>query len=390
MYGGCLGRLAAERPSPVEVLAANGYTTAGFSTNPHLSKSTGYDRGFHYFEDFVPDEVDPYLSRIKGGQRLLRQPLTHYLLAPFSKPMRPAQAYTSAAAVTDRVCGWLDSVELPFFTWIHYMDVHWPYHLESRLSHPREVAQAWRDRATMYRRASFKRDKSITPVQRDRFIQLYEEALQYLDAQIGRLLRHLDRLGHGSNTIIVVASDHGEEFLDHGRWGHWESNLYDEIVKVPLLMRIPGQAEGEVVEHQVRLLDVMPTVLDLCGYSPPSGVEGNSMAPLWSSNGTGYEVTEAITEMWRPPWHRIAVRTEAFKYIWDNKRPDQPELYDLRSDPGETQNVTQYHTQLAHRFQTSVQRYLQRINETKSVAESLGIELDRETVQRLRALGYIE
>src|SRR5262249_47536289 len=73
MYGGCLGRLAPERPSPVETLAAHGYTTGAFSTNPHLSRAIGYDRGFHHFEELIPVEVDPRLRRVKGGQRLLRQ-----------------------------------------------------------------------------------------------------------------------------------------------------------------------------------------------------------------------------------------------------------------------------------------------------------------------------
>ena len=64
MYGGCLGRLASERPSPIETLAAHGYTTGGFSTNPHLSYATGYNRGFHHFSDLIPNETEPRLRRI--------------------------------------------------------------------------------------------------------------------------------------------------------------------------------------------------------------------------------------------------------------------------------------------------------------------------------------
>src|SRR5215203_1374339 len=78
MYGGCLGRLASERPSPIETLVAHGYKTAAFSTNPHLSRATGYDRGFQHFSDLIPTEADPPLRRIKGGQRLLRNSLFHY------------------------------------------------------------------------------------------------------------------------------------------------------------------------------------------------------------------------------------------------------------------------------------------------------------------------
>ena len=390
LYGGCLGRLAPARPSPVEALAADGYATGGFSTNPHLSKATGYDRGFYYFDDLVPNEADPLLSRVKGGQRLLRHPLTHRLSALLGKRLRPAQVYNSAEEVTDSACRWLEQVESPFFGWIHYMDVHWPYYLEKRLEHPGDIAQAWRDRTIMHERANFTGKKRITPGQREHFVELYQKALRYLDDQIGRLLEHVKALGHDSNTVIIAVSDHGEEFMDHGRWGHWESNLYDEIVKVPLIIRMPRQAEGEVIERQVRLLDLMPTILDLGDCPQPPGVEGTSLTPLWLSIGSPYEAAESISEMRRPPWHRIAVRTESFKYIWDNKRPDQPELYDLRHDPGETENVLEEHREVADRLQACVDVHLQRARETEFAGEGMELELDKETVERLRALGYIE
>jgi arylsulfatase A-like enzyme len=158
--------------------------------------------------------------------------------------MRPARLYSSAAEVTDSVCRWLERVETPFFAWAHYMDMHWPYHLEETLTHPREIAQAWQDLAIMHGRSNYNRNKSITTAQRNRFVGLYEQSLQYLDTQIGRLRSCLDRLGYDANTMIIAVSDHGEEFLDHGRWGHWESNLYDEILKVPLIIRMPNWQPG--------------------------------------------------------------------------------------------------------------------------------------------------
>jgi arylsulfatase A-like enzyme len=136
MYGGCLGRLAPERPSPIESLATHGYTTGGFSTNLHLSRATGYDRGFQHFSELMPKDVDPRLRRIKGGQRLLRNSLTHSVLGPMGVSMRPARLYSSAAEVTDQVCDWIAQVEGPFFAWAHYMDMHWPYHLEEALTRP--------------------------------------------------------------------------------------------------------------------------------------------------------------------------------------------------------------------------------------------------------------
>lgn len=394
MYGGCLGRLAPERPSPIETLASNGYITGGFTTNVHLSRRTGFDRGFLHFVELNPGEVDPPLRRVKGGQRLLQNELTHTVLRPLGIRMRPARLYSSATEVTDSLCQWMDQVETPFFAWAHYMDVHWPYHLEETLVHPRDIAQAWQDLAMMYGRANFDwsnldRDKSITTTQRDHFIALYEKSLQYLDHQIGRLINHIQNSGYADDTLIILVSDHGEEFLDHGRWGHWESNLFDEILRVPLIVWMPNGPQGRVIRQQVRLLDIMPTILDLCGCPPSNGVLGDSVASLLAQGESNYDGVETISEMRRDPWHRIAVRTESFKYIWDSKRPDQPELYDLRTDPREKHNVHDQFPQEVSRFQSMVDAHRLRVAATEPVMTVPKPEVDEEVARRLRDLGYL-
>jgi arylsulfatase A-like enzyme len=390
MYGGCLGRLAPERPSPVSSLAQHGYTTAAFSTNPHLSRATGYDRGFGCFCDLTPAEIDPSLRWRKGGQRLLRSPLLHALLRPTGSNLRPARLYTSAAEVTDTVCHWLEQVKTPFFVWAHYMDMHWPYHLEETLTRPNEIARAWQDLANMSGQSNFDRKKPITTAQRNHFVGLYEQSLQYLDSQIGRLMTYLAELGFDGNTIIIVASDHGEEFLDHGRWGHWESNLYDEILRVPLIIRLPDGPQGQVIPQQVRLLDLMPTMLDLCGCPLPGDLMGVSLLPLWTQAEAEYAGESAISEMRRDPWHRIAVRTEAFKYIWDSKRPDHPLFYDLQADPGEKQDVSQHYPHELGRFQAQVDEHRRRVAETEPATTAPAVEYDEEVTRRLHDLGYIE
>jgi arylsulfatase A-like enzyme len=393
MYGGCLGRLAPERPSPIETLSSNGYFTGGFSTNIHLSRRTGFDRGFLHFAELNPVEVDPGLRRVKGGQRLLQTELTHAVLRPLGIRTRPARLYGSAAEVTDSVCQWLDQVDRPFFAWAHYMDVHWPYHLEESLVHPRDIAQAWQDLANMYGRANFHgrsdRDKPITSVERDHFIGLYEKSLQYLDDQVGRLINHIQNSTHAENTVVILVADHGEEFLDHGRWGHWESNLFDEILRVPLIVWIPQGPHVQVIRQQVRLLDLMPTILDLCGCPISDGLMGTSMASLLQEGKPNYDGNETISEMRRDPWHRIAVRTESFKYIWDSKRPDQPELYDLRTDPGEKQNVCDHFPQEVSRFQSSVDAHRHRVAATEPAIAVAKPEVDEDVARRLRDLGYL-
>jgi arylsulfatase A-like enzyme len=387
MYGGCLGALSPGRPSPISALAAQGYATAGFSSNPHLSRQFGYDRGFDHFVDLIPAQTDPRLRSIKGGQAMLRQPITHAILGRLGD-LRPGPVYVPGSEVTDSLCRWLDENEAPFFAWAHYMDVHWPYHLDEKLVRPEEVARAWQD-LTHYHAAAWQ-GAPMTAAHQAHYIELYETALAYLDEQIGRLFRCLEANGRLADTAVIVVADHGEEFMDHGRWGHWENNLFDEIIRVPLLISLPGRTTPQQIGRQVSILDVMPTILDLAECPFPPGMEGSSMQPLWSGQGS-YEATEeAICEMWRDTWHRIAVRTETFKYIWDSRDPGRPELFNLQADPAEQENIAGRHPAVTGRFQSLVTAHLHRVGQT-SPGEVVGEpEIDEALLQRLRGLGYIE
>lgn len=389
MYGGCLGPLAGQRPSPIEALSGQGYTTGGFSTSPLLSRTYAYDRGFHHFADLVPGETDPFLRRVKGGQLFLRNPLTHRLAAVFNKQIRPASLYVSATELTNEVCRWLEGVDGPFFAWVHYMDVHWPYHRESELNKPREIAQAWHDLDHMHK-ANWA-GAPITAAQRQHYIQLYERALQYTDAEIGRLLDYIHTLELSNDTVVILVSDHGEEFMERSYWGHFENNLHDEILKVPLIISLPGQSNGQVIERQVRLLDILPTVLDLCACPPPNGLQGTSLRPLWSGEADGYDPAVSISEMQRGGQHMIAVRTEAFKYIWNNQSPEQPRLFNLQTDPGERHNVYEDFPQEAAQLQFYVDEHRQRVAESNiNVHDGIEPDLDEAIIRRLRDLGYVQ
>lgn len=388
MYGGCLGPLAAERPSPIALLKQNGYRTAGFSTSPLLSRTYRYDRDFDYFIDLDPGESDPKLRHIKGGQRLLRTSLTHHVARLLGQQTRPAKLYATAADLTAAARQWIEAAPHPFFAWAHYMDVHWPYHLEENLTRPAEIARAWRDLGHLH--GVNWHGEEMTPAQRDHYIRLYEEALAYTDAQIGRLFDYLERSGLAENTVIIAVSDHGEEFMEHGRWGHWENNLYDEILRVPLLIRLPGEPETAVVKRQVRTLDLMPTILELAGCDHLPRMAGTSLAPLWGGQAETYTPPVSISEMWRDEWHIIAVRTEDFKYIWDSKRPDDPQLFDLQADPGEQDNVAAAYPAIVSRLHRHVARRLTEMEQTRPAEATAEPTLDGEMLDRLRGLGYVE
>jgi arylsulfatase A-like enzyme len=268
------------------------------------------------------------------------------------------------------------------------MDVHWPYHLDRTLVKPQEIARAWQDLAH-YHDANWE-GVTITPAHRERYIGLYEQALNYLDHEIGRLLAHLEKTERLADAVIIVVADHGEEFLDHGRWGHWENNLYDEIIKVPLFIHLPGQGSPQTIDRQVHTLDLMPTVLDMAGCASLPKMEGSSLRPLWEGDDEAYPAEEAICEMWRDHWHRIAVRTASHKLIWDSRHPDAPELLDLANDPAEQHNAAAGYPEVVARLQTLVETHLERVNWSKPVESVPEPEMDEAVLHRLRGLGYIE
>ena len=389
MYGGCLGRLSPERPSPVKVMGdEGGYETAAFSTSPLLSRTYGYDRKFQRFNDLNPGERDPWLRSVKGGQFMLRQPIIHQLVKLFGQNWRPPKLYATAAELNDAAMPWLANVNEPFMAWLHYMDVHWPYHLEDTLTRPKDIAQAWQDLSHLHEVNWY--GAPVSPEQKARYIRLYEEAIAYTDAQIGRLMDFLDETGLADNTVVVLVSDHGEEFMERRHWGHVELNLYDEILKVPMLMRIPGVPGNQVIGQQVSTMDIMPTLLELAGCRIPEKVLGKSLVPLWDGDPNDYDVEVVIGERWRDTSHMIAVRTEVYKYIWDDAKSDEPLLFDLRQDPEEQHNIAADHPDIVQELHQHVEAQLERMHSTAPAEKSVEPVLDEEIVARLRGLGYVE
>lgn len=402
LYGGCLGPLSPLRPSPVEALSDHGYFTFGLSSSPLLSRRYGYDRGFAVFQDLSPGETDPGIRRMRGGQLLLQQPWVHAAARLAGKNLRPARLYVSADELNARALAIIREAGRPFFGWIHYMDVHWPYHRAGELEAPDEIAQAWKDVAHLHR-VNWK-NAAISPAQKAHYLELYERAVRYADSQVRSLVEALQAAAADENLVLIVVSDHGEELLERGRWGHFETNLHDEIVRVPLIFRFPGGREGRaapfrpVVRRQVSTLDILPTVLELCGCPPPAGLEGRSLAGLWSGEREqpvppaphSAPIIPAISEMWRGEWHIVAIRTAEHKFIWDSRRPDAPRLYDLAVDPGEREDVAAHFPDIAARFRTILDRHLDRAAATAPDHPAAAPALDDEMVRRLQALGYLE
>ena len=388
-YPLALGRdilgLGPDEATLASVLRQAGYATAAFTAaNPYISSRFGYQQGFDTFRDYQEDEPAPlptenrtigWTSQLNRTLQRMRPNLGplgvvydelyfRYCQRVTALPasVEALRRYPAADVIVDDACEWLASQgDKPFFLWLHLMDPHSPYY-------PKQEALALMgDRPVTPKRARYVNDSwnrsNLGPRRfshyRDEIVRLYDAGIRWVDAQMARLIENLRRADIWKECIFVLTGDHGEEFLDHGGRYHPPSRLMEELIRVPLLMRVPGGAKNAVSESPFSLLHLAPTLLDCVQVSGPTGFEGSSYWPQLQSDGMfdGVAIAECVAGCNNPfrPENRLqprvlAVREARYKLVL-HFEPGVEYLYDLVADPGEQ-------APLAPRAQTIVRRRL--------------------------------
>ena len=292
----------------------------------------------------------------------------------------------------------------PFFLYVQYMDLHQPLvppepfftMFGKELPGPRD-----RKKHTDWRFGSHDNFKGphFTAF-RDHKLALYDGALRYVDTEIGRLLDALQQAGQLEETLIVVTSDHGEEFWDHakqerelaqdprGFWGigHGHS-MYQELLRVPLIFRGPGIDEGRRVECPARLVDVVPTSLEALSLPIPEGLRGNSLTTFLTSS-QGVPSCEPQPSLAESPAYGPDSRAITFGRFKLIRRYDGfVQLFDLRADPNEKVDLSAERPELVAELTVLMERELSGID--TSVSDET-MEFDDDTLEQLRSLGYID
>ncbi|MGE5358644.1 MAG: sulfatase-like hydrolase/transferase [Bacteroidales bacterium] len=321
--------IPAERTTLAQILKNAGYQTGGFVGSFILDRAYGFDHGF--------DEFDSRFSGFITQQKM--------------KASRTADDVLKAALP------WIGQVPAgkPFFAWIHFYDAHTPY------SPPAPYSATFRT-------------------------HLYDGEIAYVDNAVGRLLAALERKGVLEQTLVVAIADHGESLGEHGEAEHGLF-LYDGVLRIPWLVRLPGHARaGSVVSEQVRAVDLMPTVLQLLGVRTPGGLDGVSVVgPLEGRprNNVPLSYAESFYGRFHHGWSETySVRVGEWKFI------DAPrsELYDLRTDKRETANIIDRQQGVAGRLGNDLHQIVAGLG---SGAVTQARTPDRETMERLRSLGYV-
>jgi arylsulfatase len=225
-------------------LSEEGYATAGFHSNPFVSRAYGFDRGFDEFDDDLHFGKHKLIALAQRALDKLRN-----------------RHYARATELNDRSLSWIDALEsnTPFFLWNHYMDTHGPYEPpEPYATLYRESGLSGRDAQSLYRRAISNPD-SITDDERQLLIDLYDAEIRYNDQLIGEFLDALRERDLLDQSLLIVTADHGDAFGEHGYYEH-PRYLHDEITQVPLFIRPPGGIEGRAVSAPVSTLDIVATI----------------------------------------------------------------------------------------------------------------------------------
>ncbi|MFH1278794.1 MAG: sulfatase-like hydrolase/transferase [Candidatus Eisenbacteria bacterium] len=346
-----------------EYLRERGYKTYGYATNPHLGPQSGYSQGFDTYE------------------------------------YDPGWAQTPASFVNGRFLQWIDGEEgRPVFGFLFYIDMHNPYNCPpefQRLFDPEWLGEPVTD---WYQGPNNKPDP---PTLRN-IIAQYDGAIAFWDAELGKLVAGLDERGLWENSIFLYTSDHGEEFWEHGYWGHNRS-LYEESIGVPLVISLPPpvklpkmkRASG-VVGDVASSVDIVPTVLEYLRIMPDPNVRGRSLASLVLGTGDpGPERRAYCEEILNRygPYDLRGLRSERYKYVmtfqYEGARDLDDQFFDLEADPAEMRNAIRDLTDEAEDHRQMLAALVKEIS-GYAPARVDTIVIDEATRERLRALGYLE
>lgn len=254
-----------------------------------------------------------------------------------------------AGPVVDKALGFLDSRRgMPVLLYVHTMDPHVPY------MPPAPFGERWGPAPAPGHPGADPRTDYREPLDRERLIGQYDGDVAYGDQEFGRFLRELKARGLYERALIVFLADHGEEFLDHGKWLHGRS-VFDELIRIPLVVKFPGGRDaGRRVAQQVQSVDVLPTVLAELGLPVPGPpvIAGHPLQPVIRG---GAPEPPAVSEVSHRGFVAHGMRTSRDKYV-QRFSPEEDELYfDLKADAREQNSVLRAHGERARLLRAGVE-----------------------------------
>ena len=358
-----------------EVFAANGWRTGAIVRNPQLALGNGFEQGFEVYRDGSGD----------------------------------------AAEIGRRARAWLDGLEdeAPFFLYLHYLDAHWPYPIPDEYATRFGGAQLedlWGADAGGVRDAINEREREHDPRDIEQLLGLYDGGIRFVDDELARVVDAIEARGEWNDTIVCIVSDHGEEFMEHGRIGHGHG-LQENLLRVPWILRIPGR-RARTIETPVSLIDVFPTLLGAAGIEAPTTTAVDRLStprreePVFAELKELRRYQHSLRRGQRKVSRRYVVeaQTDALEDGEDASlgpllprglipqlilgvQPPGVRLVDLDADPGERKaRFDQTHSDP---LEAELDAFARHFAATASFDDTV-LELDEAQLEDLRQLGYID
>ncbi|MEM9555163.1 MAG: sulfatase [Acidobacteriota bacterium] len=356
-----------------EVFDDAGWTTVGVVTNGNAGPRFGFAQGFdayqHLRESFKRREVHHLADDVNS-----------WILTWLDGYLASHGGSQGGAAQGDPP---------PFFLYAHATDPHAPYTPRPPFDDlfAAGVDPTLGELATVREITSGKR--TVTPEERDGLVDLYDGELAFVDREIGRLVDLLRDRGVFDDLLLVIVSDHGEEFLEHGGWEHGKT-LYEEQLRVPLVIKLPGaEAAGLRIDGRADHVDLLPTVLDVVGLEPPAGLDGQSLLPAVRAVAAGRKASErwpSIAELRLGEDEQLSLVDGDEKVIVEQARGAR--FFALDADPAELDDRGVAEPFAAGVLEERLRRHLAAAEARRP--QPVETELDPETREQLEALGYVQ
>jgi arylsulfatase A-like enzyme len=311
-------KLSKKRTLISEILGYRGITAAAFHSNAYLMDVFGWNRGWDTFFDSAEEQVDDKVPYIKAFQ--LNGKVISWFLAKKKKLQ-----------------------DNPFFLWLHYMDVHEPYVPERKYIDKIDpnIDVTEEQMMKLFYEVLLKRDVSDKKIV-DLFKKLYLAHVIEMDEAVKEFFSILRKAKHLNDTIVIMTSDHGDEFGEHGSLSH-DGKMYSELIDVPLIIYDPSLEKGIVSDTVVSTIDVSPTIAHLFGLGKIAQFEGRSLLPLeeYPDDGVfGETIGKHGSSEEEEPKGVFFYRKGDLKIIY-HQDGDSWEMYDLNADPKELDNIVE-------------------------------------------------
>ena len=339
-----------------EALKEKGYATGGFVANHWICRRLQFDQGFDVF-DPVNEQKPP------------------------------------ASQVNEKALKWIaENRAKPFFVYLHYIDVHGayvppaPYDSLFKSSEVREMSVAEQSKLDYLYLEGAKNNLNY-------YIDQYDGCVRYVDHHIGEFLRALKEFDLFDNTIIIITSDHGEAFFEHGFFYHGHS-VYNEEIDIPLIIKFPESIRfPDNKHHRVELIDVTATIFSLVQYHCPYPVDGWDLLKKSNRALARRAVFSQFITAKKQKSSKTAIIKDNLKAIYKMHEKKVVELYDLREDDEERNNTAGIEKDKAEKLETMIDSWIMQKDHKKRKLDlrksTVTIE-DKAKINQLRALGYIQ